>query len=107
MSGALGADALFELKLIFLRELAGGYASARAAYDGLGAAAGSDERPLDRAAVDVLHRLAGTAASVDLPLLGRLSAACESACDALLAGSLRPGRTPSPCSPRASPRGCW
>ncbi len=82
----LAGDDVFELKLIFLRELGGGYATAKAALERLGKDAS------DRAAADELrnffHKIAGTAAVVELALLGRLCATCETTAEALLDGSL-------------------
>ncbi|HUJ24588.1 MAG TPA: diguanylate cyclase [Myxococcales bacterium] len=78
----LAGDEAFELKLIFLRELAAGHASARAAMERL------EKTPSDQAAVAELralfHKVAGNAAVVDLALLGRLAAACETVADGLL-----------------------
>jgi diguanylate cyclase (GGDEF)-like protein len=67
----------FELKVIFLRELADGYREAREAQEGLlhenrrAAALGTLH--------DFFHRIAGFAARVDLHLLGHLAAVCERA----------------------------
>ena len=75
-------DQAFELKLIFLRELAAGYAGASAAHDAL------SKDGCDRAALqsmrEFFHRIAGTAENVDLGLLGRLAATCETTADGLL-----------------------
>src|SRR5437868_11439570 len=75
-------DQAFELKLIFLRELGSGYATARAAHEALTRDAG------DRAALqgvrEFFHKIAGTAANVELELLGRLAATCETTADGLL-----------------------
>jgi diguanylate cyclase (GGDEF)-like protein len=77
----LPGDDAFELKLIFLRELAAGHAIAAAALDRLG------RDGSDRAALGELrrffHTLAGTASAADLGLLGRLAAACETVADGL------------------------
>ena len=82
----LAGDEAFELKLIFLRELGSGHVTAKAALEQL------RKDPSDRAPVlelrNFFHKLAGNAAAVDLVLLGRLAAACETAADALLEGSL-------------------
>ena len=82
----LAGDEAFELKLIFLRELGSGHVAAKAALEQL------RKDPSDRAAVvelrNFFHKLAGNAAAVDLALLGRLAAACETAADALLEGTL-------------------
>lgn len=65
----------FELKLAFLRELGAGHKRALAAQDRL------MRNPWDRQAIDDLcdffHRIAGTADSVGLPLLGRHASTCE------------------------------
>jgi diguanylate cyclase (GGDEF)-like protein len=65
----------FELKLAFLRELDAGHKKALAAHDRL------LRQPWDRQAIDDLflffHRIAGTAESVEFPLLGRLAGVCE------------------------------
>lgn len=65
----------FELKLMFLKELGAGHRRAAAAHERL------LRDPWDRTALDDLfdffHRIAGTADSVGIPLLGRLSAVCE------------------------------
>jgi diguanylate cyclase (GGDEF)-like protein len=86
----LAADEIFELKLIFLRELGAGYALAREAHDRL------RRTTADLQAVTELrgffHRIAGTAENVDLPLLGRLASACSAAADALLEGTMQPSR---------------
>ena len=78
----LAGDEAFELKLIFLRELAAGHADARAAMERL------EKSPADQAAIGELrglfHKVAGNAAMVDLALLGRLAAACETVADGLL-----------------------
>ncbi|HZC77203.1 MAG TPA: hypothetical protein VE258_05610, partial [Ktedonobacterales bacterium] len=82
----LAGDDAFELKLIFLRELGVGYVAAKAALELL------QKDAADRAAMQELHnffhKIAGTAAVVELGLLGRLAAVCETATDALLEGSL-------------------
>jgi diguanylate cyclase (GGDEF)-like protein len=82
MSLDAAGDQAFELKLIFLRELGSGYATAKAAHEAL------SRDGKDRAALQSLreffHKLAGTAANVDLELLGRLAATCETTADGLL-----------------------
>jgi diguanylate cyclase (GGDEF)-like protein len=82
----LAGDEAFELKLIFLRELGAGHGAAKAALELLrkdinDSAAAHELR-------NFFHKIAGTAAAVDLPLLGRLAAVCETTADALLEGSL-------------------
>ncbi|MGQ0506954.1 MAG: diguanylate cyclase [Myxococcaceae bacterium] len=68
-------DAAFELKLIFLKELDGGYRAAREHHDRL------LKNPSDSIALKELwnffHKIAGTAQSVDLTVLGYLSAVSE------------------------------
>lgn len=65
----------FELKLAFLRELGAGHKRALGAYERL------LRQPTDRKALeelhDFFHRIAGTADSVGLPLLGRHASTCE------------------------------
>ena len=82
----LASDEAFELKLIFLRELGAGHASAKAALEALRKDAS------DRSAIQELrnffHKIAGTAQAVELGLLGRLAAASETAADAMLQGAL-------------------
>jgi diguanylate cyclase (GGDEF)-like protein len=79
----LPADAVFELKLLFLRELDGNYRVARERLDGL------LKHPNDAVSITAVrgffHKIAGTAHAADLPLLGHLAAVCERA--ALLAES--------------------
>ena len=82
----LGGDEVFELKLIFLRELGTGHVEARSACGRLG------KDPADAEALALVcsffHRIAGTAALIGLGLLGRLAAACEVAGDAAVKGEL-------------------
>ena len=82
MSLDASGDQAFELKLIFLRELGTGYASASAAHDAL-SKDGNDRAAL-QALREFFHRIAGTAQNVDMALLGRLAAACEAVADGLL-----------------------
>ena len=81
----LAGDEAFELKLIFLRELAGGHAKAKAALDRL------QKDGADRAAVgelrNLFHKVAGNAGIVDLALLSKLAAVCETVADGLLESS--------------------
>jgi diguanylate cyclase (GGDEF)-like protein len=81
-------DQAFELKLLFLRELATGHVDAKAAHDAL------SRNPADRVALQSLreffHKIAGTAENVDLALLGRLAAACETTADGLLESGAQP-----------------
>jgi diguanylate cyclase (GGDEF)-like protein len=90
MAAELAGDDAFELKLIFLRELGTGYATAKIAHEALRA------DPADRPAIDTLrqffHRIAGTAETVGFPLLGRLASACEAMGEALLEGTMQPSR---------------
>jgi diguanylate cyclase (GGDEF)-like protein len=78
----LAGDEAFELKLIFLRELAVGHALAKGALESL------EKNDKDQLAIGALrhlfHKVAGNAAMVDLALLGRLAAACETVADGLL-----------------------
>src|SRR5258708_13711801 len=68
---------VFDLRVLFLRELEEGLARARIARAAVRADAG------DTAALselrDFFHRIAGSAGAVGKPVLGRLAAACESA----------------------------
>ena len=86
----LAADEVFELKLIFLREMGSGYASAREAHARL------KKDPADASALqdlrDFFHRIAGTAETVDHALLGLLAAACETVAAAVAEGAMQPGR---------------
>ena len=81
-------DQAFELKVIFLRELATGQVDARAAHEAL------SRNAADRVALQSLreffHRVAGTAENVDLALLGRLAATCEMTADGLLESGAQP-----------------
>jgi diguanylate cyclase (GGDEF)-like protein len=65
----------FELKLVFLKELGDGHRKAAAAHERL------LRNPTDRQALDEIHdffhRIAGTAESVGMTLLGRHAAVCE------------------------------
>jgi diguanylate cyclase (GGDEF)-like protein len=86
----LGDAELFEVRLLFFRELAEGYRQARE----------QQERflrdPGDRAAVDALagffHRIAGTAQMVKLPLLGHLAAISERVATRIADGKLSDSR---------------
>ncbi len=82
----LGDDQVFELKLIFLRELGAGHAAAREACERL------VKDPANGAALELLrsffHRIAGTAEIIGLGLLGRLAGACETAGDAMVNGEM-------------------
>jgi diguanylate cyclase (GGDEF)-like protein len=77
MPYGISADALFELKLAFLRELEANYQVARERLDNL------LKHPNDMDSLlglrDFFHKIAGTAQAVDLPLLGNLAAVCERA----------------------------
>jgi diguanylate cyclase (GGDEF)-like protein len=81
----LAGDEAYELKLLFLRELAEGHAVAQRALE---------KEQLDRAALQdlrgVFHKVAGTAEAVELGTLGRLAAVCEATLDALIDGSIQP-----------------
>ena len=76
----------FELKLVFLRELSEGYKRARASQERLLL------QPPEVGAVkelrDFFHKIAGTAETVELPLLGRICAACETAADMTIDGAI-------------------
>ncbi|HXK11682.1 MAG TPA: diguanylate cyclase [Vicinamibacteria bacterium] len=81
----LAAAELFELKLLFFRELADGYREAREQQERF------LRSPGDHTAIDALvaffHRIAGTAHMVQLPLLGHLAALCERAVSRSAAGT--------------------
>jgi diguanylate cyclase (GGDEF)-like protein len=83
MPDQLPADAAFELKLIFLRELEANYRVARDQLDVL------LKQPSDPAAMSALrsffHKMAGASHAADLPLLGHLAAVCERATDVAIA----------------------
>ena len=87
----LGPDQIFELKLIFLREVSAGYGPAKVAYDQL-----RESGTLDKPQLDILrrffHKLAGTAAAAELSMLGKLAGACETAAEAMVAGKFSVGR---------------
>jgi diguanylate cyclase (GGDEF)-like protein len=75
MGFRISGEQAFALKLIFLKELDAGYRRARAAYEELLRA------PRNGAALKEVegffHRIAGTAQSVDLSVLGHLASVCE------------------------------
>jgi two-component system cell cycle response regulator len=87
----LGPDHTYELKLIFLRELAAGYGPAKSAYDQVRASGNLDKPQLDTLR-RFFHKLAGTAAAADLSMLGKLAGACETAAEAMIAGKFSLGR---------------
>jgi diguanylate cyclase (GGDEF)-like protein len=80
-------QAAFELKLVFLRELEENHRRAQPAVEALA------KTPSDAASLSEVraffHKLAGTAAAVDLALLGQLAAVCERAADLLRDGAVR------------------
>jgi diguanylate cyclase (GGDEF)-like protein len=86
----LGAEQAHELKSLFLRELSAGYVAARAAHDALrqGGAEKAHLETLRR----FFHKLAGAAQSVNFAVLGKLSGACETAAEAMIAGKFAWGR---------------
>ena len=88
MSNDLAADEGRALRELFLRELAEGTRRAGESLERLRKSHG------DAAALNELHnyfhRVAGTAASVELGMLGRLAAACEGTIDLLIARKLEP-----------------
>lgn len=77
----------FELKLLFLEELRQGYEEARDAQQRLLKLGGSkaDLETIHR----LFHKIAGTAASVELPLLGHLAAMGEETCEVALEAPAR------------------
>jgi diguanylate cyclase (GGDEF)-like protein len=80
----LESGQLFELRLMFLKELAAGYRTAREAQDRFLKDSGN------RAAIDDLagffHRIAGTAHTVNLPLLGFTARMSERLAKQVMAG---------------------
>lgn len=82
MSSDLPGDEGRELRDLFLRELAEGTRKAREAYAAL-QRSGNDVASLNELR-GFFHRVAGTAESVGLALLGRLHAACEGCADLLV-----------------------
>ena len=77
MAFDLPPDAAFELKLIFLRELEASYKDARGSLEQLTRQPG--HAAALREVFDFFHKIAGTAAAADLPLLGHFAAVCERA----------------------------
>jgi diguanylate cyclase (GGDEF)-like protein len=92
MLHGISEDALFELKLVFLRELEANYQTARDRLDYL------LKHPQDmeslRCLRDFFHKIAGTAHAVDIPLLGNLAAVCERAANLVRAGGSFDGFLP-------------
>jgi diguanylate cyclase (GGDEF)-like protein len=92
MPDKLPADAAFEIKLIFLRELEANYRVAREQLDVL------LRFPSDAAAMAGLrsffHKMAGAAHAAELPLLGHLAAVCERAADIAMASGSFDGFLP-------------
>src|SRR5207244_532710 len=86
MPSDVSAQASFELKLAFLRELDAGYRAARTAQDRL------LQDPADARALEELrrffHKIAGTAHAADLAVLGYMASVCERMIDFTLGGSL-------------------
>jgi len=80
------ANPVFELKLVFLRELEANYREARENHERL------LRNPSDKAALKDLwnffHKIAGTAQAVDLTLLGYLAATCEGFLKLVMEGEL-------------------
>src|SRR5207244_1043301 len=89
MSSDLPGDVAFELKLVFIRELDTGYRKAREAYDRL-LRTGTDPAAL-KEMEGFFHRIAGTAHSADLAVLGHSASVCET-----LAGLAQKGQLSSP-----------
>ncbi len=82
----LPGDEAQQLRELFMRELSEGHRKAREAFERLQHHAG-DVASLSELR-NFFHRVAGTAESVGLPLLGRLNAACEGAADLLATHAL-------------------
>jgi diguanylate cyclase (GGDEF)-like protein len=78
------ADAVFEIKLVFLRELESNYRAARQQLDVL------LKHPDDVSALagirGFFHKIAGAAYAADIPLLGHLAAVCERASELATTG---------------------
>jgi diguanylate cyclase (GGDEF)-like protein len=85
-SDDLRGDELFELRILFFRELADGYRQARESQERF------LKEPVDQAAIDDLagffHRIAGTAQAVGLPLLGHTAAMAERVANQVSSGKL-------------------
>jgi diguanylate cyclase (GGDEF)-like protein len=92
MPYGISADKLFELKLVFLRELETNYQTARVQLDYL------LKHPENADSLvclrDFFHKIAGTAHAVDLPLLGNLAAVCERAANLVRVGGSLEGFLP-------------
>ncbi len=84
MASDIPANELFELKLVFLRELESGYQRAREAHARLikGDAQGIEEL------FSFFHRIAGTASAMDFGVLGYASAMSEDICNLARKGRL-------------------
>ncbi|MBS2021428.1 MAG: diguanylate cyclase [Deltaproteobacteria bacterium] len=91
MSSDLSSDDVRQLRSLFLRELLEGLRRARAAHAQL-THAGGDDKALQELR-GFFHRVAGTAASVQLTMLGRLCAACEGAADLVVESAVPVSRT--------------
>jgi len=77
MPDSVPPDAVFEIKLTFLRELEANYREARTRLDVL---LKHPDDPTSMGAIrSFFHKIAGTAYAADLPLLGHLAAVCERA----------------------------
>ena len=90
MSSDLVGDDASQLRSLFLRELQEGHRRARAALETLRQSAGDAEARAELR--NFFHRIAGTAASVQLAMLGRLAAACEGTADLLVEHGLPAGK---------------
>lgn len=82
-------SASFEVKVIFLRELATGYRNAREAEERL--LKDLEDAHALEALLDYFHRIAGMAAQVGLPMLGHLAAVAERAVEAAQDGHFGKG----------------
>jgi diguanylate cyclase (GGDEF)-like protein len=82
----LPSDAIFELKLVFLRELESAYAQARDAQDRL-LSSGGDQKALHQLK-NFFHRIAGTAHAVEFTELGYLCAIAERMAELTAAAAL-------------------
>lgn len=86
MAGKIPPEAVFEIKLVFLRELEANHKEARDHLDML--LKHPDAAASMAALRNFFHKIAGTAHAADLPLLGHLAAVCERAVNlATAAGS--------------------
>ena len=92
MPSGISADAVFQLRMVFLRELEASYQVARDQLDNL--LKHPDDMDARICLRDFFHKIAGTAHAVELPLLGNLAAVCERAANLVRAGGSLVGFLP-------------